>query len=243
MRMVVVDDERPARSELMYLIKQLDSSVELTEADSSERLLALLEENEFDVCFVDINLNGMNGTTLASMIKKRYPETQIVFATAYQRYAVKAFELGAVDYLLKPFDLKRVEQTLKRVKQKVPVRPAEMTSFAGDLDLNKIMIQGGKNVQILDIRDIVFIETEQRACKLYTVKGISIQNKSLNYYEKRFQSKSFFRIHKSYLVNLEYVQELIPTFNNGYSVVLKHYEKKPLPVGRSQIKELRRLFE
>jgi len=65
----------------------------------------------------------------------------------------------------------------------------------------------------------------------------------LNYYEKRFHGKSFFRIHKSYLVNLEYVQELIPTFNNGYSVVLKHYEKKPLPVGRSQIKELRRLFE
>ena len=112
MRIAVVDDERPARSELVYLIRQCSPSAEITEADSSDRLMELLNTEVFDVCFVDIDLGGANGTTLASMIKSKVPEAQIIFATAYREYAVKAFELGAADYLLKPFDLDRVKKTM-----------------------------------------------------------------------------------------------------------------------------------
>ena len=101
MRIAVVDDERPARSELKYLVEQCEPEAEIAEADGSEEFLAMLENENFDVCFVDINLGGMNGTTLASMIKRKQPDTLIIFATAFQEYAVKAFEIGAVDYLLK----------------------------------------------------------------------------------------------------------------------------------------------
>ena len=112
MRIAVVDDERPARSELKYLVEQCEPEAEIAEADGSEEFLAMLENETFDVCFVDINLGGMNGTTLASMIKRKQPDTLIIFATAFQEYAVKAFEIGAVDYLLKPFDYERVKRAM-----------------------------------------------------------------------------------------------------------------------------------
>ena len=215
MRIAVVDDERPARSELVYLIRQCSPSAEITEADSSDRLMELLNTEVFDVCFVDIDLGGANGTTLASMIKSKVPEAQIIFATAYREYAVKAFELGAADYLLKPFDLDRVKKTMGRLEEK----RAEAAG-AREMAINKIMVNAGASFQVLDVSDI----------------------ESLNYYETRLKNCRFFRIHKSYLVNLDYVLEMVPAFNNGYSLKMKYHEKVLLPIGRTQVREFRQLF-
>lgn len=239
MRIAVVDDERPARSELKYLIGQFAPSAEIVEACSSEIFMEMLKKESFDICFVDISLGGMNGTTLASLIKKNQPEVQIVFATAYQDYAVKAFEIGAVDYLLKPFDYERVKKTMERVMERAQVRSA-----AADWDINKIMVNTGTSFQVLDVSRIVYIETEKRACRIHMDDGSSyLQNESLNNYETSLKSKRFFRIHKSYLINLDYVLEMQAAYNNGYSVKLKNYETESLPIGRSQIKEFRQIFE
>lgn len=239
MRIAVVDDERPARSELRYLIGQFAPSAEIVEACSSEIFMEMLKKESFDICFVDISLGGMNGTTLASLIKKNQPEVQIVFATAYQDYAVKAFEIGAVDYLLKPFDYERVKKTMERVMERAQVRSA-----AADWDINKIMVNTGTSFQVLDVSRIVYIETEKRACRIHMDDGSSyLQNESLNNYETSLKSKRFFRIHKSYLINLDYVLEMQAAYNNGYSVKLKNYETESLPIGRSQIKEFRQIFE
>lgn len=232
MKIAVVDDERPARSELIYLLQQCEPGATLLEANSGEQLLSLLENEAPDICFLDINLGGMNGTTLASLVKSRCPNTVIVFATAYEQYAVKAFDLGAVDYLLKPFDLERVRKALERAKKSQTTASRE-----------RLLIQGPKSMQVLNVRDIVFIETENRSCRIYTARECFEQNESLAHYEKRLADWDFFRIHKSYLVNLAYVKELVPSYNSGYAVVLKHYEKHPLPVGRQQIKTLRQMFE
>lgn len=263
MRIAVVDDERPARSELVYLIRQCSPEAEIREADSSEKLMALLEDDTFDVCFVDIDLGGANGTTLASMIKSRQPETEIVFATAYREYAVKAFELGAVDYLLKPFDLERVRKTMKRLEDREwlgrkeeseeTAEPEEIRSgssrekagagsFGSSELFSKIMVSTGAGFQILDAAEIIYIETEKRACRIHTKKQDYIQNESLNYYELRLKPNRFFRIHKSYLINLDYVVEMVPGYNNGYSLKMKYFEKEQLPIGRTQLKEFRQLF-
>lgn len=263
MKIAVVDDERPARSELVYLLRQCSPEAEIREADSSEKLLQLLEEENFDVCFVDIDLGGANGTTLASMIKSRQPEAEIVFATAYREYAVKAFELGAVDYLLKPFDLDRVKKTMKRLEDREWLGRKEIREEAAGEEavsagavreepgagllgtgefLPKIMVSTGSGFQILDAADIIYIETEKRACRIHTKKQDYIQNESLNYYELRLGACRFFRIHKSFLINLDYVAEMVPGYNNGYSLKMKHFEKTPLPIGRTQLKEFRQLF-
>lgn len=238
MRIAVVDDERPARSELVYLIKQCCSGAEITETDSSEKLMTLLEEKIFDVCFVDIDLGGSNGTTLASMIKNRFPETRIIFATAYREYAVKAFDLGAVDYLLKPFDLERVRKTMDRLNIKNTAPAGNMS----DSGINKIMVNAGSSFQVLDISEILYIETEARSCRIHTTERTYIENESLNYYETRLKSCRFFRIHKSYLVNLEQVLEMVPTYNNGYGLRMKGKKSELLPIGRTQLQKFRRLF-
>lgn len=238
MRIAVVDDERPARSELVYLIRQCSPEAEILEADSSEKLMYLLEAESFDVCFVDIDLGGANGTTLASMIKSQQPGIQIIFATAYQEYAVKAFELGAADYLLKPFDLERVRRTMERVGE----QSAETTGALSH-SINKIMVNAGTSFQVINVSDIVYIETEKRSCKIHTPKRDYLQNESLNYYETRLKAHRFFRIHKSFLVNLDYVLEMIPAYNNGYSLRMKYFKDVLLPIGRTQLKEFRRLFD
>lgn len=238
MRIAVVDDERPARSELIYLIRQCSPQAEVMEADSSEHLMELLDNETFDACFVDIDLGGANGTTLASMIKNRQPEALIVFATAYREYAVKAFELGAVDYLLKPFDLERVKKSMERLKEKSEERNMRQDST----EIHRLMVNAGASYQVLDISEIVYIETENRACRIHMKDRDYIQNESLNFYESHLRSDRFFRIHKSYLVNLDYVVEMVPGFNNGYSLKMKYFEKERLPIGRTQVKEFRNLF-
>ena len=119
MKIAIVDDERPARNELTYLIRQCMPEAEIVEADCASKLMQILETERFDALFVDIDLGGENGTTLASMIRGIQPEALIVFATAYGEYAVRAFELAAKDYLLKPFDLERVAKTVERLRKNV----------------------------------------------------------------------------------------------------------------------------
>lgn len=234
MKIGVVDDERPARSELVYLLRMIDPELEIVEAGSAEDILEKMETEQLNGCFLDINLNGMNGTTLASMMKRKDPDISIVFATAYPDHAVRAFELGAADYILKPFELERVQSALKRML------PDEEPAAE---KLHKIMVQGVDSYRILDVKDIIYIETENRVCRLYTAKESFTANQSLNYYEKRLAGDDFFRIHKSYLVNLTYMKELIPYYNNGYGLRMKYYEKVILPVGRQQIKLLRQALE
>ena len=125
MKIAVIDDERPSRSELIYLIRQCLPDAEILEADCAEKLMELLKTERFDAFFVDIDLGGENGTTLASMIRSCQPAAKIVFATAYGEYAVRAFELNATDYLLKPFDLERVRKTVERLGKTRAAEEAE----------------------------------------------------------------------------------------------------------------------
>ena len=106
------------------------------------------------------------------------------------------------------------------------------------------MVNTGVSFQILDVANIVYIETEKRSCKIHMADGaFYLQNESLNNYETSLRKCRFFRIHKSYLINLDHVVEMMVSYNNGYSVKMAHYEKESLPIGRSQIKEFRLLFE
>lgn len=109
-------------------------------------------------------------------------------------------------------------------------------------EIHKLMVNAGTSYQVLDVSEIIYIETEKRACRIHTKERDYLQNESLNFYENRLSGERFFRIHKSYLVNLDYVLEMVPGFNNGYSLKMKYFEKERLPIGRTQVKEFRNLF-
>lgn len=118
----------------------------------------------------------------------------------------------------------------------------ELKNRYSGAEIHKLMVNAGTSYQVLDVSEIIYIETEKRACRIHTKERDYLQNESLNFYENRLSGERFFRIHKSYLVNLDYVLEVELGFNNGYSLKMKYFEKERLPSGRTQVKEFRNLF-
>nr|WP_319488074.1 LytTR family DNA-binding domain-containing protein [uncultured Caproiciproducens sp.] len=241
MKIAVIDDERPSRSELRHLIQEYLPEAEIDEADSSAKAIELAGMKTYDVMFVDVHLGDMTGTTLSIMLKQMIPTVQIVFATAFDEYAVKAFDMDAVDYIMKPFDPKRVAHALDKAAMRMrgPVSRQEEPPLVK----GKLSISCDKRVLLLDISDIAYIETDSRCCVLHTGKGNYTSTQSLSYFEKKLASAQFFRIHKSYLVNLQYVAEFYPWFNGMFCVKLRGYESESLPVSRKQAKLFKEIFE
>jgi two-component system response regulator LytT len=238
MRIAVIDDERPSRSELAHLIAEEMPEAELREADSGRHAVELAAAEPFDAFFVDVQLGDMDGTTLALMLKKLQPGARIVFATAFDHYAVQAFELEAADYLLKPFDPRRVAQALARIAAPAPAPAAP----AAGTEMRRISVPCEKRVVVLPVAEIGYIETDSRSCVVHTANGSYTTALPLHYFEEKLASSRFFRIHKSYLVNLEHISELTPWFQGLYSVRLRGCEGVDLPVSRKQLKPLRELL-
>lgn len=242
MKIAVIDDERPARSELSHLIRSAvgdwEETVELVEASSAAAALELFAEIEIDLVYLDIHLGDMEGTTLAAVLKKLQPETEIVFATAFNDYAEKAFDVRALNYILKPFEEKRVCQTLCQFRELRAARK-QKTGPA----LSKISIYTDKKLVVLEISNIVYIEVVNRRCLVHTRDKTYASSSTISAYEEKLKDCGFFRIQKSFLVNLDYVVEIYPWVSNTSCVKLQGYEKEILPVGRNQLKELKELFE
>ena len=238
MRIAVVDDERPARSELIHQLLEIIPEAIISEADSGAAALEMMSKDIFDLVFIDINLGDMEGTVLASAVKQIMPKASIIFATAYSQYAVRAFEIGVSNYILKPFDKNRLETIVENCRK---VMEASCTKPL----TNRLPVNCNRRIVLVDIETIVFIETDNRSCVIHTKNGDFTENLSLGEYEKRLSGHRFFRIHKSYLVNLEQIQEIFPWHNNSIALKMlgSEYEDKVLPVGREKTKELRHILK
>ena len=258
MKIAVIDDERPSRKELIHQILSVMPDSLIEEADSGSNALELISSRPFDLLFVDINLNDMEGTTLAAAARRILPDAQIVFATAYSQYAVRAFELGVNNYILKPFDPDRVRRVLEKCCHDLNLSkgaaavsgtaavpgPAAVSGPAAVPVLSpaRMAINVNRTIVMLDIPQIVYIETSGRSCIIHTATRDYTENQLLGEYEKRLAPHGFFRIHKSYLVNLGYITEMFPWANNSLAVKMQGFEKEILPVGREKVKNLRQLL-
>ena len=258
MKIAVIDDERPSRKELIHQILSVMPDSLIEEADSGSNALELISSRPFDLLFVDINLNDMEGTTLAAAATRILPDAQIVFATAYSQYAVRAFELGVNNYILKPFDPDRVRRVLEKCCHDLNLSkgaaavsgtaavpgPAAVSGPAAAPVLSpaRMAINVNRTIVMLDIPQIVYIETSGRSCIIHTATRDYTENQLLGEYEKRLAPHGFFRIHKSYLVNLGYITEMFPWANNSLAVKMQGFEKEILPVGREKVKNLRQLL-
>jgi len=238
MKIAVIDDEKPARSELIFLIKEVLPSAVITEFSSGEEVLNAISDESYDLFCIDINLGDISGTTLATMVRKVLPDTEIVFATAYNNYAEKAFEVEAMYYLLKPFSEVKVRQMLERYK----LKKSKTNNKNKEELFSKIPLYVNKKFIMINIEDIVYIESENRECIIHTNNETYKDNDTLNYFEEKLSNKYFFRIHKSFLINLKYVVEIYPWFNNTYCVKVSGFKDVFLPVSRNKIKELKRIL-
>ena len=214
MKVAIIDDEKPARSELIFLIKEIIPNVVISEFSNGEEVLEAISNESYDLFCIDINLGDISGTTLAKMVRKVLPCTEIVFATAYNNYADKAFEVEAMYYLLKPFSEAKVKQMLERYNNK----KSENNKKNIEELFTKIPLYLDKKFIMIDIEDIIYIESENRECIVHTKNEIYKDSNTLNYFEERLADKGFFRIHKSFLINLKYISEIHPWFNNTYCI-------------------------
>lgn len=239
MNIAVFDDEKYSREELIHQILQCRPDARIQEAGSGVAAVELLEREPFDLLFVDIHLGDMLGTTIASLARRLSPSVQIVFATAYPEYAVKAFELGVDNYILKPFDPDRVRQVMDQC------RAAARAGTQTAAPVQKIAVTVNRHTTLVDVDSIVYIETSgaDRHCILHTAAGKSYSTTTpLNAYEARLAPLGFFRIHKTCLVQLKRIQDIFPWSNNGFALHMQGFSCV-LPIGRDRIKRLRELLK
>ena len=239
MRIAVIDDEKYSRVALVRQIERFLPQAEIAEAASGAQAVELLEKRSFDVLFIDVHLGDMEGTVIASLAHRLMPQAKIIFATAFSEYAVRAFELRADDYILKPFDPERIRKALERCMEAMPA-PAPMPA-----PLHRIAVNSNRSTVLLDTDGITYVETDGvgRGCVLHTLSGKTYSDgTSLGEYESKLTGQGFYRIHKTCLVHLKYVESIFPWSSNGFALHVRG-EDTVLPISRDRVRELRRLLD
>ena len=212
---VIIDDERLAREEVKRALKNHPEFRIVGEANNVDSAIEIIEQEEPDVLFLDIHMPQKTGFDLLEELTS-VPE--VVFTTAYDQYAVKAFELNALDYLVKPLREERFEKTIAKVKQEL-LKKAEVTSEVLPMH-RKIFIKDGENCHFIPLSEIHFIESLENYARLYFGDQKAMIKRSLNLLEKKLDPTVFFRVNRSQIINVHYIKEIHPHFNNRLHIEL-----------------------
>jgi two-component system, LytTR family, response regulator LytT len=266
---MIAEDEPLAREELAYLIRQ-EEDVELCpSAENGQQLLQLYRRYRPDVIFLDIEMPKRSGIDAARRIREDNREADgavplFVFTTAYDEYAVQAFDLEAVDYLLKPFDPERLHEAMARIR-KVLRRNTALSDQnrskgsgeekSGTLqrdpktplhrwpDPKKLLVEDGEKVVVLDPSTICYAVRVNRRVAIHTEKEVVYAKITLQELEELLRNYPFYRSHRSYLVNLDYIKEIVPWFNGACNLILKNKDDTKIPVSRAAVKPLFELLQ
>jgi two-component system, LytTR family, response regulator LytT len=252
---VIVDDEQLARDELAYLLKNVGDVDVVAQGKNGLEAVSLIKEHNPDLVFLDVQMPGLDGFgVIKKLLDKKIPLPKIVFATAFDQYAVKAFEVNAVDYLLKPFDKKRVAQSVQRArsKQEPGLLPAEkIDNLVRMLEmqkpqLSKILLKSVGRMLLVDQREICYASIEDGVITVVTAGLSGIEGHSncrtLEELLDSLDPHLFWRAHRSFLVNINRIREVVPWFKSSYQLRMDDKKQTEVPVSRAQTKRLRELF-
>ena len=232
-----------ARDELKYLLYRTKEVDIIDEADSVEEALEKLIESKPDLVFLDIQLSDDSGFEIANILKKMKNPPAIVFATAYDQYAIQAFEVDALDYILKPFDEERIVQAIKKFKKR---KQHEMTEkqevHVPDVSsrMEKLALPIDESIVLVNIEDIVYAGLLDGKVIVKTICDTYVTYDTLAILEKKLPQMNFLRVHRSFIVNVNHISEIQPWFNSTYNLIMK--EDSKVPVSRTYAKELKKLL-
>lgn len=241
LKALIVDDEPLARDELAYLLKRSKEVEIVGKADSIRSTLKFIQIEEVDVVFLDIQLADESGLELAQKLQDLTHQPAIVFATAFDEYALNAFDLHAIDYILKPFDEIRIQKTIEKLAKlsKNSIK-TEVKKYPPLLKQDKLAISVDERILLITFEEIIYIFTQEGKTSVVTDKMTYQINEPLINLERKLQNTSFTRVHRSYIVNLDKIIEIQPWFNSTYNLIMNDCEK--VPVSRTYTKELKQLF-
>lgn len=262
LRVLIIDDEPLAQQELQYLLESAGDVDVVSIGSNGIEAVNLVRTHDPDVMFLDVQMPGLDGFgVLKQLLEEKTRMPQIVFATAYDQYAVRAFEVNAVDYLLKPFDRGRVSKTLEKARARVPteLEPASETVTTAKLDAllrlvegaaqalkptsGKIVVRAQSRLLLVDQKDICFASIAEGSISVTTsnVEGQS-NCRTLEELVDQLNPDTFWRAHRSFLVNIQHIREVVPWFKSSYQLRMDDAKKTEIPVSRGQTRRLRELF-
>ena len=249
---VIVDDEQLARDELSFLLKSAGDVIIVAQGRNGLDAVNLVKEHSPDILFLDVQMPGLDGFgVIKKLLDKKVSLPQIVFATAYDQYAVKAFEVNAVDYLLKPFDKKRVNQALEKARKKLQTTASSTDKLDTLVKLleaqrpqhSKVLLRSAGRLLLVEQKDVCFASIENG---IITVVANLLEGQSncrtLEELLADLDQDLFWRAHRSYVVNINRIKEVVPWFKSSYQLRMDDRKQTEIPVSRAQTKRLRELF-
>jgi two-component system, LytTR family, response regulator LytT len=253
---VIVDDERPARDELTFLLKGFPEINVIAQGKNGLEAVSLIKEHNPDLVFLDVQMPGLDGFgVIKKLAERKLRVPQIVFATAFDHYAIQAFDVNAVDYVLKPFDKARIAKAIQRAKKMLEANTSaveRLETLVGQLSLPasktpqpvKILVKSQARMILVDSEDIIYASIQDGSITIYAheVEGVS-NYRTIEELASALDADTFWRAHRSYLVNINHIKEVVPWFKSSYMLKMKDKRQSEIPVSRAQTKRLRELFK
>ena len=229
MKALIVDDERLARTELKRLLTPFKDIKVVGEAVNAEDALEKIQELKPDLLFLDIQMPGKTGF---EMLEELDSVPTVIFTTAYDEYALKAFEYNALDYLLKPIEPKRLEETVNKLVEKKRKKTARDLDKEILLETDQVFVKDGEKCWFVKLEGVRLFESEGNYVRIYFAENKPLILRTLNYLDERLDNKTFFRANRKHIVNLKWIDSIEPWLNGGLLVKLKDGQK--IEVSRRQ---------
>ena len=254
---IIVDDEKPAREELAFLLKGFPEINVIGMGKNGLEAVSLIKEHTPDLVFLDVKMPGLDGFgVLKKLVERKMKVPHVVFATAFDHFAVQAFDVNAVDYVLKPFDKARIAKAIQRARREIEshTSPAErLEQLVNQLGNGvkpaatppvKLLVKSQQRLLLVDAEDMIFASIQDGLISVAATETDGSSNyRTLEELHAALDSESFWRPHRSYLVNIHHIKEVVPWFKSSYMLKMNDKKQTEIPVSRQQTKRLRELFK
>jgi two-component system response regulator LytT len=249
---LIVDDEKPARDELAFLLKSFPELRLIGQGKNGTEAVAMIQEHEPELVFLDVQMPGLDGFgVIKKLIDRKARLPHFVFATAYDNYAVQAFEVNAADYILKPFDKARLAKAVARVKKALEADASPVAQL--ELLVNqigagrvaqpaKLIVKTQQRLLLVDADDVIYASIADGLITVVTKEVEGSSNcRTIEELQDSLDSERFWRPHRSYLVNIDHIKEVVPWFKSSYMLKMADRRASEIPVSRAQTRRLREL--
>jgi two-component system, LytTR family, response regulator LytT len=252
---IIVDDEKPARDELTFLLKGFPEISLIGQGKNGVEALALIKEHAPDLVFLDVQMPGLDGFgVLKKLVERKVKVPHVVFATAFDHYAVQAFDVNAVDYVLKPFDKARIAKAIQRARKAMETQTStteRLEQLVSQLGASKqaaqpvkVLVKSQQRLLLVDAEDLICASIDGGLISVVARDAEGTSNyRTLEELHAALDSDTFWRPHRSHLVNIHHIKEVVPWFKSSYMLKMSDKKQTEIPVSRVQTKRLRELFK
>ena len=237
-KVIIIDDEPLARSIVKEYLQKHPQMEVMQECNDGFEGVKAIQQHQPDLIFLDIQMPKINGFEMLELIEQ---PPAVIFATAFDEFAIKAFEAHAVDYLLKPFNQERFDKAITKWMEKKNADKSTQelleTASQSPSQSNRIVVKNGSKIKIIPVHDVLYLEAADDYVKVHTTEGYFLKNKTMNHFEQSLDANQFVRSHRSYIVNVQQITRIDPYEKDNHVAVLRSGVK--VPVSRSGYVKLR----